>query len=487
MPEVGGFQEVLSRAIDDMLANGFDSVERVQRWLRELRAAADRSMVSPQSVEEELRRGLAATYRRIVDRGGIFKLNPGVDRFTLDRVRPALRAELDRRIMASADLIRLNREQAIETTLRRFSGWSTSIPRGGTSAESRRAVKVEQKKAMGSLPFAERRVLIDQGHKLVSSLNDILATDGGAIAARWRSNWRQPGYDYREDHRERDGKIFLVRGSWAQRAGLVRPGRAGYTDDVTAPAQEPFCRCYYVYLYHLRDLPDDMLTKKGRDALEAARGIEEVRSARYARGDAAVRADDAGPMRTKTEVHYVGAFAPRPQGRRCDGCTMFLGGARCDTVMGAIDPGGYCEIHDPELAPALTARRGDAALGVGNQNTGIAHAGRSAGSDPICGTRNVYMVYAREQFATLPTAMQCKKCAAQLEEWARRKAEPVAALPSGVELPPRDQLRTLSRNELIALGQGLGVPTEQLYTGSGRPRDHHAVLNAVKRATRGHA
>jgi len=347
----GSFQEVLTAAIEDMLEHGFDSVERVQRWTRELRVAAERSLVSPQSVEDELRRGLAATYRKMVDRGQLVRFNPGVERFTLERIRPALRSELDRRIMASADLIRLNREEAVEKTLRRFAGWSTSIPKGGTDAETRAKVRAEQKKAMGSLPFQERRVLVDQGHKLVSSLNEIVATDGGAIAGRWRSFWRQPGYDYREDHKARDDKVFLIKGSWAHRAGLVKPGDAGYTDDVTKPAQEPFCRCQYVYLYNLRDLPDDMLTAKGRSALTAARGIEEVRSARFARGDA-VRAD--AEKVSKASVRYVGPFSPRPQGRRCDGCTMFAGALSCTAVAGQIDPGGYCEIHEPSLEPALT-------------------------------------------------------------------------------------------------------------------------------------
>ena len=41
------FQEVLAAAIDDLLANGFDSMERIERWTRELRAAAERSSDQP--------------------------------------------------------------------------------------------------------------------------------------------------------------------------------------------------------------------------------------------------------------------------------------------------------------------------------------------------------------------------------------------------------------------------------------------------------
>jgi hypothetical protein len=286
-PRLSTFNEVLAAAVDDLLANGFDSMERVARWTRELRLAAERSLVSATSLEQQLRDGLVKVYRKMVEQGDVVRYNPGVERYTLEKVKPALRSELDRRIMASADLIKLNRNEAIDATLRRFQGWSTSIPPGGVSAERKPAVKKAVRKSLSSLPFEERRVLIDQGHKLIAAINDVVASDGGAIAGRWRSNWRQPGYDYREDHKERDGKVYLIRDSWAHRGGLVKQGKAGYVDQSTAPAQEPFCRCYYIYLYNLSDLPEDMLTAKGKEALRVARGREEVYSARTARGDSA--------------------------------------------------------------------------------------------------------------------------------------------------------------------------------------------------------
>jgi hypothetical protein len=276
---VNDFQTVLNAAIADLLANGFDSAERVQRWTRELRAAAERSLISAASLEQQLRDGLAAIYRRMVDEGGVIKYNPGVERFTLEKIKPALRAELDRRIMASADLIKLNRAQAIDKTLQRFQGWSTSIPPGGVSGETRAEVKKTIRKSLGALPFEERRVLIDQGHKLVSSINDIIASDGGAIAGEWRSHYRQSGYDYREDHKERDSKVYLIRDSWAHRAGLVKKGGRPFVDEIEAPAQLPFCRCFYVYKYALRDLPEEMLTAKGKTSLNAVRSAARTDSA----------------------------------------------------------------------------------------------------------------------------------------------------------------------------------------------------------------
>jgi hypothetical protein len=173
--------------------------------------------------------------------------------------------------MASANLIKLNREKAIQSTLQRFSGWATSIPAGGSNVQDKPEVKSDVSKSLKQLPFEERRVAIDQGHKLISAINDIVAQDGGAIAAVWHSNWRQQNYNYREDHRERDRKVYLIRDSWAHKAGLVKPGKVGYTDEITQPAEEPMCRCFYLFVYSLEDLPADMLTEKGREEIARVR------------------------------------------------------------------------------------------------------------------------------------------------------------------------------------------------------------------------
>jgi hypothetical protein len=338
----GSFQQVLSAAIADLLEHGFDSIDRVARWSQELRAAAERSFSSGPEMDLKFRDALSAIYRRLIDRGEILRTNQGIPRFTIDRVRPALRAELDRRIVAAASLVKLNRQEAVEKVLRRFEGWSTSIPKGGTDAENKRKRKQEMRKSIAGLPFLERRVIIDQGHKLVSSLNEILASDGGAIAGRWSSRWRQPGYNYREDHKERDKKVYLVRNSWAHKAGLVKPGAVGYYDEITAAGQEVNCRCSVVWLYNLRDLPREMLTDKGKKALASVQGQEEVRSARTARADAGAKQD-------KWQAKYRGPYADRPHGERCDECTMFRGPLSCSAVSGVIDPGGWCKLFERAL------------------------------------------------------------------------------------------------------------------------------------------
>lgn len=267
----GKFYAVLTEAVRDMTENGFDGVKRLEGWVIQIREAAAESMAPLYEVELELAKALGAVYAKLVDKGGLLKLNPDMKRFNLERVRPELRAELDRRIMGSAGLIKLNRERAVEQTMQRFQGWATSIPAGGSKAVNRGETKTDIRKSLASLPFTERRLNIDQGHKLASALNDVVAKGNGAIAAVWHSHWREKNYNFREDHKERDAEIYAVRGNWAQAKGLMKPGPNGYTDEITQPGEEVYCRCFYQYLFHLRELPPDMITKKGESELERVR------------------------------------------------------------------------------------------------------------------------------------------------------------------------------------------------------------------------
>lgn len=267
------FYDTIKAAISDIEASGFDSQARIDRWMGRIEAAARAAMVPEATVQNLLSSTLANIYKRAVERGGILKLHTGVSRFTLQQIAPKLRGELDRRIMASANLIRLNRQQAIAKTLQRFSGWATSIPAGGSKAVDASEVKDDLKKALRSLPYEERRVAIDQGHKLVATVHDIVALEANAIAAEWRSNYRQPGYDARPDHKERDGRIYLIRGNWAVEKGYVKVGPDGWSDAITQPAEEISCRCSYRYIYSMRQLPPEMLTAKGRAFLESQREV----------------------------------------------------------------------------------------------------------------------------------------------------------------------------------------------------------------------
>jgi hypothetical protein len=193
----------------------------------------------------------------------------------------------------SADLIGSEREAVIEATLRRFVDWITPLPadfnaaatspgcwnrviarftgrsKNNLDARPRREIPI----ALAALSFEERwrQVMLEQGLRFNASLDEMIALNGNAIAMIWNSHWRQENYDYNPAHKERDGKVYALRGNWAMERGLMQAGSTGYYDEVTGVGVEPNCRCYAQWLYSLRQLPADMLTDKGRTELKRAR------------------------------------------------------------------------------------------------------------------------------------------------------------------------------------------------------------------------
>lgn len=264
------FREILTAAVADISSRGYTSPQQVAEWVAKLRRAARAEMMDDNQLRQHVRRALGAVYEREIVRGGIEKLNPGVGRYTRERLAPQMRAELDRAVQANVGLIKLNQEKMVTETEQRFAGWASSIPNGGSRIVDKREVKSHIAKPTAQERYLVRRCTNDQGHKFMASLSRIVAEGSGAIAGRWRSHWRRPGYDYRVDHKERDQKFYAIRGNWAIEAGLMKKG-AGYTDEMTQPAEEVNCTCYYVWITDLADLPEEMLTKKGREYLAQRR------------------------------------------------------------------------------------------------------------------------------------------------------------------------------------------------------------------------
>lgn len=100
------------------------------------------------------------------------------------------------------------------------------------------------------------------------------ATTGGVIAAEW--SWRGGTSGcWIPEHEARNGRVYAVRGNWAEEKGFMTASD-GYTDEITGPLEEDECRCMYVYLYALRNLPDAMVTAAGKESLARARSLIEA-------------------------------------------------------------------------------------------------------------------------------------------------------------------------------------------------------------------
>jgi hypothetical protein len=264
MPET--YYKLLDQLVTEFTDHGYLSIEQLEGWQRRIREAAQAQFIPERQLEEELREAFTRIYTKVVEQGGALRNHPGIERLAFERLKPTLRNEVTRRAMAANELVRLNRNQLMDQSMKKLVGWATAIPPGGSARNDKLRQKAAIKAPLKAIPSTDRAIVIDQGHKLTSTLHDLIAEDGGAIAVIWNSRWRQPGYNYRPDHKERDELIYLLRGSWADVAGLVTPV-SGYYDDITAFGEEPNCRCYGTYLYSLSQLPAMMLSARGRDAL----------------------------------------------------------------------------------------------------------------------------------------------------------------------------------------------------------------------------
>lgn len=264
------FNQTLADAIRELAETGYQSPERIDYWLSELRRAAESEIGPDWRLDRDVRGKFDALFTRLIERRGIEKYVPGVTRFTIASVRPELRAELDRRIVAAADLIRLHRREAVERTLQRFRGWSTSIPPGGDGTIDKRETRMSIGKSVAQVAFERRRCEVDQGYKLIANVSEIVATDAGAIAGIWHDHGQHDrSYDARKEHLARSGRIFLVKDSWAIREGLIVRGSRPYMEEIEKPGQLVYCRCWYQFLTSPRRLPDDMLTRRGQEWVAA--------------------------------------------------------------------------------------------------------------------------------------------------------------------------------------------------------------------------
>jgi hypothetical protein len=259
------FRTLIMEALRWFATNGYSSEGVLQDWLLRLHRALERELPTDAATKTQISNALAKVFDREI-KSGIVKRVPGVTRYTLDRVAPALRAELDRRIFASVDLIKLNKAAATQKTLQRFSGWVTSVPAGGMAKPDIREVAQDILKPSKQVRFEARRVAIDQGAKLSQNVAKVVSIHAGAIAGIWHDRGQyDKSYDYRPDHLERSGKLFLVRDSWAMNEGLIAKRGLQYMDEITEPAQEIYCSCWYEFVTSPKALPETLLTAKGRE------------------------------------------------------------------------------------------------------------------------------------------------------------------------------------------------------------------------------
>jgi hypothetical protein len=311
------FAKVIREAIAFFQQHGYTSQSDLDTWSARIEAAAKNAMLPPKQSAQQLAEYLSSIYqrntRKIPQRlralqqqfAKAQRMSPRMffaPYVSEPQLQAKMRKELDARVLQSVGLIKLRQEAAVNGTLRRFKGWVSSLPmqaqmtqgyggepyatipihRRPKNSEAANDLKESLAKTVRQVKFEKNRLNTDQGHKLNAALNAVLAENTGAIAVVWHSHWRQNptrekgGYQWRRDHKNRDGQVYAIEGNWALKAGLMkavpRPDcPSGYYQALEAEgegfSQPVFCRCYGQYIYNIDALPPDMLTAKGKKTL----------------------------------------------------------------------------------------------------------------------------------------------------------------------------------------------------------------------------
>lgn len=178
-----------------------------------------------------------------------------------------LRDERDQRIQSSTILTEMRRDEARNTSMRRFAGWASSTP---TKLNKREVINFIVK-PVKELPKHEKDIIQDQSRKMVSNMDQIVASSAGAIGYYWHSMFRMPNYNYRIEHKHNDvhGIFVILKDSWAYKQGLVKKGNQIFQSEIEKPGELPNCKCSARYVYDMSDIPKDCLTIKGLEFTKA--------------------------------------------------------------------------------------------------------------------------------------------------------------------------------------------------------------------------
>jgi len=214
-------------------------------------------------------------FKKEIESGKLLKRNEGIDRFTLERIKPQFRQLLEDRVKANIQLIKLERSNSIDVSTARFSGWLMSFDGGQEKIPPAKQLPAFQnitKPMLEQKSYEHSRRAIDQGHKMLRAIDSVVAEQGGAIAAVWHAHPPTSFYDARKEHWARDGEIFVYKNSPAMEKGLVKKGSNPYFEDLPdPPAFLINCTCWTKNIYSLSALhriAPELLTTKAKELLK---------------------------------------------------------------------------------------------------------------------------------------------------------------------------------------------------------------------------
>lgn len=186
----------------------------------------------------------------------------GVGIKDFDNFEPEIRLLFDECVKDIEVSASFFRRQELDAALNVFTNWAESIPIGGTKDKSFRNQAREVRLYLKAFQKWDSYYFIAKNGNFISKLKHLAAKSNGAIAASW-CFYKGNGciYSEHEDHNE---EFFLIRNSWAIQQKLIASSNTTrYTDELTTPRSDG-CTCSYRYIFSLSNLPNVILTSKGK-------------------------------------------------------------------------------------------------------------------------------------------------------------------------------------------------------------------------------
>lgn len=207
----------------------------------------------------------------------------GITKASINDLKSKFRKEVEDRVKISFNLMKNQEEELKQKIASRFINWVTidsKDVRGNTTSKQSLLNFLDFAKENGIAEDHAKFILKDQTRKMIASLDDLVAKENNAIGGIWhnRRDRRVVGnpsgiYPHAEskahgDHWEREGKFYIFKDGWAYQKGYIKGELYENLEDGGVGVAIG-CRCRLEFIYDLRDVPYENLTKKGRELISA--------------------------------------------------------------------------------------------------------------------------------------------------------------------------------------------------------------------------
>ncbi len=154
------------------------------------------------------------------------------------------------------------------------------VPVGGSKDKAAKGRIIEIKKELRYLVRWDQLFYTYKARSFPAEIEHIFVLAGNPLAAIWHySDLDEQGeYQKTYDHKQRNGLVYTIRGSWAIDEGLMTVGSAGYLDEINRPGQELGCMCSLRWITSVRQLPGTMIAAKGTAEIDRVAAVIQTKS-----------------------------------------------------------------------------------------------------------------------------------------------------------------------------------------------------------------